>query len=767
MDMAYRFCNKCGSPIQESDVFCAKCGNRLPHMPLSRETEIKDSDNDRTTEQRKQDPEITDLAEQFIQGDSAAYEQLYQKEASKVYARARLMLQDEYRAEDITQDVFLTVYTKISQLNKAGAFEGWLMTLTRNACINLMKKENRLTSFAVDEEGESVEEELENPYMDFQPERSMEQRELELNLKEIFALIPESQSICLQMKEYDGLSYQQIAEALQISLSQVKNNIFHARKKVEREVRNRKLYMAAPLPFFYWMLHSYVDTYAMPAQSLQEGWLAIASKLPDAAGASEGNAAISKENPSAGVHTEGSSAGSEAQIPKQMPQQTPSQTPQQMAGITGTVKFSAAKILVAGILGSAAIVAVLYFAVPSVRNSVNKIMPWSKTEADNKGSAADSTIADADKGADEDQRDPSDSGEDQETAAEKDSSEEADEKTDQEEAFEPVDYGSKLSADEKEKLYAVIEAVFDIRSSNNDPFWNDEQWAYVPRDENMDTGMDEPVAQSEIGLERLVLRTMQSDYDMSFKEYYTIDESYGVILTKEEMDGFCQHVFNRTFETPEWDFEPEAQNSESFATKYYSHGYIDGKYYIYTGDYDMDPIRPVVDKYVQTGKEDLMLYGRILEDNDAELGVEMMHPETIHSFAAKCRIDPESPTGCTVLGLVFDSEESNRETGFDSASVAKKEDFKEYILPESSEKLLKESDLKELSDEELRIARNEIYARHGRKFQAEDLQKYFGEMDWYEGKIEPDDFKDEMLSDIERENANLIKEVEEDRQKRN
>ena len=38
-------------------------------------------------------------------------------------------------------------------------------------------------------------------------------------------------------------------------------------------------------------------------------------------------------------------------------------------------------------------------------------------------------------------------------------------------------------------------------------------------------------------------------------------------------------------------------------------------------------------------------------------------------------------------------------------------------------------------------------------------------MDWYEGKIEPDDFKDEMLSDIERENANLIKKVEEDRLK--
>ena len=85
----------------------------------------------------------------------------------------------------------------------------------------------------------------------------------------------------------------------------------------------------------------------------------------------------------------------------------------------------------------------------------------------------------------------------------------------------------------------------------------------------------------------------------------------------------------------------------------------------------------------------------------------------------------------------------------------------DFILPNSDTEYLTEADLEGLDAEECKIARNEIYARHGRKFKDKDLQAYFDSKDWYEGTIDPDDFKDSMLSDIEHANKDLIVKYEE------
>lgn len=95
----------------------------------------------------------------------------------------------------------------------------------------------------------------------------------------------------------------------------------------------------------------------------------------------------------------------------------------------------------------------------------------------------------------------------------------------------------------------------------------------------------------------------------------------------------------------------------------------------------------------------------------------------------------------------------NEDVGTDGAVG---EDDAEYILPESASRLLTEADLENLTQEDLRIARNEIYARHGRKFLDEGLQEYFNGKSWYNGTIEPDDFKEDMLSEIERSNEDTI-----------
>lgn len=80
----------------------------------------------------------------------------------------------------------------------------------------------------------------------------------------------------------------------------------------------------------------------------------------------------------------------------------------------------------------------------------------------------------------------------------------------------------------------------------------------------------------------------------------------------------------------------------------------------------------------------------------------------------------------------------------------------DYILPQSSTQLLTEADLTGLSANELMLARNEIYARHGRKFVDAQIQAYFNTKSWYHGTIEAANFDSSVLSSIERANVSFI-----------
>lgn len=87
-------------------------------------------------------------------------------------------------------------------------------------------------------------------------------------------------------------------------------------------------------------------------------------------------------------------------------------------------------------------------------------------------------------------------------------------------------------------------------------------------------------------------------------------------------------------------------------------------------------------------------------------------------------------------------------------------DEPEYIFPESSTSCLTGGDLLEADPATLRLARNEIYARHGRKFDAADLQEYFNSKSWYQPVTDPSDFKEDSLNEAEKKNLNLIKTAE-------
>ncbi len=92
------------------------------------------------------------------------------------------------------------------------------------------------------------------------------------------------------------------------------------------------------------------------------------------------------------------------------------------------------------------------------------------------------------------------------------------------------------------------------------------------------------------------------------------------------------------------------------------------------------------------------------------------------------------------------ADENEEENGLD-----------EYIFPDSDSRYLTEDEVLAKGDGELRIARNEIYARHGRRFSDKYLQEYFDGLSWYVGEIEPEDFDESVLNKFEKANAKLIK----------
>nr|WP_288827887.1 YARHG domain-containing protein [uncultured Clostridium sp.] len=84
----------------------------------------------------------------------------------------------------------------------------------------------------------------------------------------------------------------------------------------------------------------------------------------------------------------------------------------------------------------------------------------------------------------------------------------------------------------------------------------------------------------------------------------------------------------------------------------------------------------------------------------------------------------------------------------------------DYILPDSGSRYLTIEDIVSISKEQLRIARNEIYARHGRIFKTEDLNAYFMSKSWYTGTIASENFSEELLNVYEKYNVIFIQEQE-------
>lgn len=112
-------------------------------------------------------------------------------------------------------------------------------------------------------------------------------------------------------------------------------------------------------------------------------------------------------------------------------------------------------------------------------------------------------------------------------------------------------------------------------------------------------------------------------------------------------------------------------------------------------------------------------------------------------------------------GAAADSVESSAAESLPVSEVAQESNESipeqpQFILPESDSRYLAMEELAGLTAEECRIARNELFARHGRLFKDEELQAYFNSCDWYYGWVMPADFDESVFNEYEAANRDLI-----------
>ena len=164
-------------------------------------------------------------------GDQDAFAQLVEANQNKIYTLALRMTGNPEDAADLAQDAFLRAWRALSDFQGESGFSTWLYRLTRNLCIDFLRREKRRHSIVSissldDEEGPRP---TDVPDRRFTPENELERRELRAAVGRGLAQLSDEHRQVLALREVEGLSYAEIADALGLEVGTVKSRIARAR----------------------------------------------------------------------------------------------------------------------------------------------------------------------------------------------------------------------------------------------------------------------------------------------------------------------------------------------------------------------------------------------------------------------------------------------------------------------------------------------------------------------------------------------------------
>jgi len=144
----------------------------------------------------------------------------------KVYWLARKMVIDHDDADDVTQEVFIKVHKAIDNFREDAQLYTWLYRIATNECLNFMKKKRRRFFLPIgDAEGELAEKIEAIP--------SVSGEEVQKKLQKALLTLPDKQRLVFNLKYYEDMSYEQMAEVTGTSEGALKASYHHAVKKIE------------------------------------------------------------------------------------------------------------------------------------------------------------------------------------------------------------------------------------------------------------------------------------------------------------------------------------------------------------------------------------------------------------------------------------------------------------------------------------------------------------------------------------------------------
>jgi RNA polymerase sigma-70 factor, ECF subfamily len=168
------------------------------------------------------------LMERIGAGDHQAFRELVERHQNAVIGTVAKMLGNASESEDIAQQVFLRIWRNAKRYRPDAKFTTYLFTITRNLVFNESRRKSRKKEVSSDEREENSNC-LVEASPDRQPDAELLQAELQQAVDAAIASLPETQRMAVVLRRYEQLSYEEIAETLELSVSAVKSLLFRAR----------------------------------------------------------------------------------------------------------------------------------------------------------------------------------------------------------------------------------------------------------------------------------------------------------------------------------------------------------------------------------------------------------------------------------------------------------------------------------------------------------------------------------------------------------
>lgn len=163
------------------------------------------------------------LIQKFIDGDQSAFNSLMIKHKDKVRNLVYLTLGDSDYVDDISQDVFISVYKKLGEFRFESKFTTWLYRITVNKCRDYLRKKKVRSIFVSIKDSEN----------EISAGPGTENIDIPALVRKGIKKLPEKLRVPLILRDIDGLSYKEIADQLDCEVGTVKSRIFRARESLK------------------------------------------------------------------------------------------------------------------------------------------------------------------------------------------------------------------------------------------------------------------------------------------------------------------------------------------------------------------------------------------------------------------------------------------------------------------------------------------------------------------------------------------------------